>query len=459
MAYFPISVHSGVTGEVLAELSISAGEKLQDVAEKKLASLMPFELLHRGVRCAWHTAENLGLRGGSEVQLVRLPQLMARQASTRLQGFRAKALYSCSADVQASVFRRLNQSRKLASHGYDRGFCAVASQDLEAFYLCNRSGGRDLSDKDMPGNSMVLADLVAWSAFHSRDSFGELDPLLHLKRYSVSHGSSVCCLHPLALGCDGTLYLSGQSGDKLSICSLAHGELHVAHESATFAVADAIYHDSCLFVLGEEGENPCMLQFEIFDGRLTLTRMKLLELPMARDDLIRFNTYWNRSTKKFLAADGTGEALWIKTEAGIFVVSIGSLEAHVCFLWHEFTAALPLLEDVVVSRDGVVLDPRTRELYIIIDYTLQIHDADPDESDASNDGILTCEVLCLTPVPSRSEKAWEVSFPNLQGSSVCWAPFALDGLGTPYCVLCARWVGLGRIMVVDVAGSLWSMDV
>ena len=27
------------------------------------------------------------------------------------------------------VFRRLNQSRKLASHGYDRGFCAVASQE------------------------------------------------------------------------------------------------------------------------------------------------------------------------------------------------------------------------------------------------------------------------------------------------------------------------------------------
>ncbi|CAE7801510.1 unnamed protein product, partial [Symbiodinium sp. CCMP2456] len=423
-----------VTGEVLAELNISAGERLQDVAEQQLASLTPFQLLHRGVRCAWRTAENLGLRGGCEVQLVRLPQL--------------------------KVFRRLSQSRKLASHGYDRGFGAVSSQDPEAFYLCNRSGGRDFWDKDMPGNGMVLADLMAWSAFHSLESCGELDPLLHLKRYSVPPGSSVQCLHPLALGCDGTLYLSGRNGNKHSICSLARGELHVAHESASLAVADAIYHGSSLFVLGEEGEDPCMLQFEISEGRLALERMKILELPMARDDLIRFNTYWNRNTKRFLAADGTGEALWIKTEAGIFVVSIGSLEAHVCFLWHEFTAALPLLEDVVVSRDGVVLDPRTRELYIIIDYTLQIHDTDPDESDASsNDSILTCEVLCLTPVPSRSEKAWEVSFPNLQGSSVCWAPFALDGLGTPYCVLCARWVGPGRIMVVDVAGSLWSMDV
>ena len=154
----------------------------------------------------------------------------------------------------------------------------------------------------MPGNGMVLADLMAWSAFHSLESSGELDPLLHLKRYSVPPGSSAQCLHPLAVGCDGTLYLSGQNGNKHSICSLARGELHVAHESATLAVADAIYHDSSLFVLGEEGDDPCMLQFEIFEGRLTLARMKILELPMARDDLIRFNTYWNRSTKNFLAA-------------------------------------------------------------------------------------------------------------------------------------------------------------
>ena len=89
--------------------------------------------------------------------------------------------------------------------------------------------------------------------------------------------------------------------------------------------------------------------------------------------------------------DISGEALWLKNEAGIFAIATDSLQPHVCFLWHEFIAALPLLEDVVISSEGVVLNPESRELYICLDYSMQI------DADDFSDDPLTCEVLCLTP--------------------------------------------------------------
>ncbi|CAE7644409.1 unnamed protein product, partial [Symbiodinium sp. KB8] len=157
-----------------------------------------------------------------------------------------------------------------------------------------------------------------------------------------------------------------------------------------------------------------------------------------------------RVKPKILGLDETGQALWLCLEHGLFVLPLETLAPRLCLAWNDFREACPQEEQVEFQE--VLMDLRTRELYVFFDHSLTM-----DREDVEEAGAESCRVLCLAPQSREGEPLWQVDYPDLAGEVVCGAPLSIDGFSDAFCILATHCTDR-CLWALDADGGLWKME-
>eukprot|EP00439_Symbiodinium_sp_Y106_P076765 s44_g15.t2 len=368
-----IKIRSILSGDVLADLQVTAAESLQAAAESKLPDLVPFQLVHGAVNCAQSTAEEIGLDDGAVLDLVRVRKTRALVSHPRnfsLRGF----------------------------HCHDSYLDRVASEDPQAFYISfvrvNLEDSTDSRDQshDRGCRDTVYVDAVSAKPVdhkRSRPKNGRVVPrgrepdVFYCSKGPIGHR---CRLHWIAR--DGTMYgstTSREHHDQLWSTTDGVNFEKIGAESP-FRVSDCLLVGDSLFVLGESKDSWRLLQLGRDPEGQFVERRVQTEL--------RGDRRHRRVRPKILGLDETGHALWLCLEHGLLVLPLETLAPRLCFTWNDFREACP--QEKKVEFEEVLMDLRTRELYVFFDDSLVVNREDMDEA-----GAASCRVLCVAPQPKR----------------------------------------------------------
>eukprot|EP00439_Symbiodinium_sp_Y106_P076538 s575_g15.t1 len=414
-----VKIRSILSGDVLADLQVAAAESLQAAAESRLPELVPFQLVHGAVSCVQSTALEIGLEDGAVLDLVRVRKT------------RSLVSHSTNFWLGGSGF-----------HCHDSYLDRVASEDSQAFYISFvRVNLKDSVDSRGQNHSKDCRDTVFLDAVAAQQRAavrgGHLPHVFYCSKGPVGRRCRLCWIAR-----DGTMYGYTTSSDEHQLWSTADGSnFEKVGAASPFKILDCLFLGDSLFVLGESKDAWRLLEFRRdLEGQLAERRVHTEPCS----DLRR--PRHSRARPKILGLDETGHALWLCHE-GLLVVPLETFMPRLCFTWNDFRQACPQEEEVEFQE--VLMDHRTRELYVFFDLSLI---ANREEEAAAS-----CRVLCLTPQSRVGEPAWQVDYPDLAGEVVCSAPLSIDGYSDSFCILATHHTER-CLWALDADGMMWKME-